>query len=70
VKPRQQPDSPRTSELVRGTRRVKTTGSPARARARLVRWRRRHLNIRTLVVVVVLSALLAPEVATIIDAAL
>ena len=66
MKPRQQPDSPRTSELVRGTRRVNTTGSPAR----LVRWRRRHLNIRTLVVVVVLSALLAPEVATIIDAAL
>ena len=49
---------------------MNTTGSPARTRARLVRWRRRHLNIRTLVVVVVLSALLAPEVATIIDAAL
>jgi hypothetical protein len=39
-------------------------------RARLARWRRRHLNLRTAVVLVALSALLAPEAATIIDAAL
>jgi hypothetical protein len=48
----------------------RATDGPAGIRLRWVRWRRRHLNVRTMVVVVVLSALLAPEAATIIDAAL
>lgn len=65
----QQSDRPLTSDRVRGTHRVSTMGSRADIRARLVRWRRRHLNVRTVVVAVVLSALLAPEAATIIDAA-
>ena len=66
----QQSDRPLTSDdRVRGTHRVTTTGSRADIRARLVRWRRRHLNVRTVVVAVVVSALLAPEAATIIDAA-
>lgn len=43
--------------------------SPARTRARLATWRRRHLNVRTVVVLVALSALLVPEAAMIIDAA-
>jgi hypothetical protein len=33
-------------------------------------WRRRHLSLRTVVVVVVLGSLLAPEAAAIITAAL
>jgi integral membrane sensor domain MASE1 len=33
-------------------------------------WRRRHLNLRTVVVVIVLSSLLAPEAAAIIGATL
>jgi hypothetical protein len=57
-----------TSDRAPSARRA--TGGPAGIRTRWVRWRRRHLNVRTLVVVVVLSALLAPEAATIIDAAL
>ncbi len=36
---------------------------------RLVRWRRRHVNLRTAVVLIVLSGLLAPEAAMIIDVA-
>ena len=70
MKPREQSDRLLTSDRVRGARRVTTTGSREDTRARVVRWRRRHLNARTAVVVVVLSALLAPEAATIIDAAL
>ena len=42
----------------------------SRARQQLAMWRRRHLNLRTVVVVIVLSALLAPELAAIIDAVL
>jgi hypothetical protein len=58
--------SGRAAIPVRGARRA--TSRSAGLPARLVRWRRRHLNLRTVVVVVVLSALLAPEVAAIIDA--
>lgn len=47
----------------------RAAGSPAHTGARLARWRRRHLNVRTVVVVVALSALLAPEAAMIVDAA-
>lgn len=42
----------------------------SRARKQLAMWRRRHLSLRTVVVVIVLSSLLAPELAAIIDAAL
>ena len=70
VKPRQQAARPLRSDRVRGARRVNTMDSRSRTRARLVRWKRRHLNARTVVVLVVLSALLAPEAAMVIDAAL
>ena len=70
MKPRQQSDRLLTSDRVRGTHRVTTTDSRAHTRARWGRWRRRHLNVRTVFVVVVLSALLAPEAAMVIDAAL
>src|SRR6185437_14458240 len=45
------------SDRASGARRA--TDGPAGIRLRLVRWRRRHLNVRTVVVVVLLSALLA-----------
>jgi hypothetical protein len=47
---------------MQGSRKTHTGGT------RLIRWRRRHLNVRTVVALVVLSALLAPEAAWIIAA--
>jgi hypothetical protein len=47
-----------------------TTGGRARGHTRLAMWRRRHLNLRTVVAAVVLGSLLAPGAAAIIDAAL
>lgn len=47
----------------------RSDGRPG-ARNQLAMWRRRHLSLRTVVVVVVLGSLLAPEAAAIITAAL
>jgi hypothetical protein len=69
VKSSRHPDRPLKSDRLRGTRRLNTTDRRARTRERLAMWRRRHLNVRTVVVLVVLSALLAPEAAMMIDAA-
>lgn len=51
-------------------RAASTTDSSRRRRTRLVTWRRRHLNVRTVIAVIALSSLLAPGAAAIIDAAL
>jgi hypothetical protein len=46
------------------------SGSDDRSRARTRLWKRRHFSLRAVVVVIVLTSLLAPEAAAIIDAAL
>lgn len=48
---------------------ISTTNGHLHRRRRLVTWRRRHLNVRTVVAVIALSSLLAPGAAAIIDAA-
>jgi len=67
MKPGHQSDRLGVNDRARGSGRA---GRSAHTRARFVRWRRRHLNLRTIIVLVALGALLAPEAATIIDAAL
>lgn len=47
-------------------RRSERPGEPIRRRSRLVSWRRRHLNARAIVALIVLVSLLAAEVAAII----
>ncbi len=49
---------------------VGTTDRHLHRHTRLVTWRRRHLNVRTVFAVIALSSLLAPGAAAIIDAAL
>lgn len=61
---------PAVKNSVGGARPAGTVAGGARHRTRLVGWRRRHLNVRTVVAVIALSSLLAPGVAAIIDAAL
>lgn len=49
---------------------VNTSRDDPHGRARLVMWRRRHLNVRTVVAGIALGSLLAPGVAAVILAAL
>jgi len=49
---------------------VRTTEVGIRRQSRVATWRRRFLNVRTVVAVVVLLSLIAPGVAAIIDAAI
>lgn len=49
---------------------VNTSRDETHGRARLVMWRRRHLNVRTVVAGIALGSLLAPGVAAVILAAL
>ncbi len=68
MKAMRQSRAPGVSHRVRGTRPVRMREGPPRRRVRLVTWRRRHLNGRTVVAVIALSSLLAPGAAAIIDA--
>lgn len=64
-------DMPRQSPRTATTKRSDSTaGGRWRGSKRLLMWRRRHLNVRTVVAVIALSALLAPGAAAIIEAAL
>jgi hypothetical protein len=65
---RRSPRSP-TPNLARSLTSHSRSAGSSRTRSQLVTWGRRHLNVRTVVVFVVLSALLVPEAAVIIDAA-
>jgi len=47
---------------------TRTTHVGIRRQSRVVTWRRRFLNVRTVVAMVVLLSLIAPGVAAIIDA--
>ncbi len=61
---------PASRSRVDGAPPVSTAGRRVRRPTRLVAWRRRHLNLRTVIALIALSSLLAPGAAAIIDAAL